>query len=74
MSEVDRICAWVNIAFDPANLRPADHEQHFAGANSLRYLGRVNEIRLDERWRHELPSDLIEETERHMRKSDPLSR
>jgi len=56
--ELERICAWLGVPFDEAMLRPAEHEHHFTHSNGLAYLGRVNEIRRDERWRTELPAEL----------------
>jgi hypothetical protein len=67
--ELERITRFMNLPFDEAMLRPADHEVHYTHTNWLRYMGRVNDIRLDTRWREELPPELLAEIERHMRRS-----
>lgn len=70
--ELQRICAWMGVEFDEAIFRPGDHSQHFVHSNPFDYLGRGNEIRLDERWRDELPADVRGEIEACMRRSSFL--
>jgi hypothetical protein len=67
--ELERICAFMRIPFDEAMLRPADHQRHDAVSNIQSYMGRGNAIRLDERWREELPAELRSQIESWMRRS-----
>lgn len=67
--ELERVCRFMDLPFDEGMLRPVDHELHYTHANRLQFLGRGNEIRLDERWREELSADLLEEIGHHMSRS-----
>jgi len=67
-AELERICAFLGLAYEPAMLRPAEKVHHFVHSSVSGYLKASNEIRRDERWRDELPVDAIREVERVMRK------
>ena len=67
-AELERICAFLGLAFEPALLRPAEKVHHFVHSSVSGYLKASNEIRRDERWREELPIETIRDIERVMRK------
>jgi len=73
-AELERICAWMGLELDPAMLAPGDVAQHFVHANPMSFLGRGNAVRLDERWREELPADVRTEIEACMRRTPFLRR
>ena len=67
-AELERICAFLGLEFEPGMLRPAEKDHHFVHSSVSGYLKASNEIRRDERWREELSVDAIREVERVMRK------
>jgi hypothetical protein len=63
--ELRRICRWIGVAYEPGMLQPREHEHHFAHSSSSPYTRSwANEIRLDERWRHELEPAVLAEIDR----------
>lgn len=67
-AELERVSAFLGLAFEPAMLQPAGKVHHFVNASVSGYLKASNEIRRDERWQEELPVETIREIERVMRK------
>lgn len=71
--ELEKLCAFLGIAFEPALLRPADAVHHFVHSSASGYLKGSNEIALDERWRRELTPEQIAQIEKKMRKVPELA-
>ena len=67
-AELEKVSGFLGLEFEPAMLRPAEKDHHFVHSSTSGYLKASNEIRLDERWREELPAEAIREVERVMRK------
>lgn len=67
-SELERISAFLGLAYEPAMLRPAEKDHHFVHSSVSGYLKASNEIRRDERWRNELPVETVRDVERAMRR------
>ena len=66
--ELERVCRFLGLEFQPAMLRPAEKDHHFVHSSTSGYLKASNEIRRDERWRQELPVERIRDVERVMKK------
>lgn len=66
--ELRRICAWLDVPFRDEMLLPSSAAHHLVHANSMSYLGRSSSVRLDERWRTEIPAEQLAEIERVMRR------
>lgn len=71
--ELEKLCAFLGIGFEPAVLRPADAVHHFVHSSASGYLKGSNEIALDERWRRELTAEQIDAIEKKMRKIPELA-
>jgi Sulfotransferase family len=71
--ELEKLCAFLGIVFEPTLLRPADAVHHFVHSSASGYLKGSNEIALDERWRRELTAEQIEAIEKKMRKIPELA-
>lgn len=57
---IARVCAFLQIPFEPQMLELRKAEAHGVGGNPMRFRREERQIRLDERWRAELdPSDLV---------------
>lgn len=52
---LSRICRYVGLSYEPGML-DFRGERHNVGGNPMRYRADENQIRLDERWRRELPA------------------
>jgi hypothetical protein len=61
--ELRRLCTFLGLDFAPEMLRPADGVHHLVHASSSGYLKGSNDVRLDERWRRELPPATLAEIE-----------
>ena len=69
-AELERICTFLGLEFEPAMLRPADQVHHFVHSSASGYLKASNEIRRDERWREELRPDQVAAIEEVMGQLD----
>lgn len=63
-AELERICAFLGMEFDPKMLEFGAADAHIANGNRMRF-GQSSEIRLDERWREELSAPMLAYFERH---------
>lgn len=70
-AELGRICAFLGMEFDPKMLEFGAADAHIANGNRMRF-GKSSEIRLDERWRKELPAPLLAYFERRAGKLNRL--
>lgn len=64
--ELRRLCEFLGLEFHAGMLRPADGVAHLVHASSSGYLKGVNAIRLDERWRRDLPEPTLAKIEATM--------
>lgn len=67
-AELRRVCAWAGLEFEQGMLEPEGKPHHMVHANSMKYLGRSNQIRLDERWRTEVSPEARAKIEAVMRR------
>jgi hypothetical protein len=64
--ELRRLSDFLGLSFDPLTLSPARESLHLVGASGSAWQKGASEIRLDERWRRELPPERQAEIERVM--------
>jgi hypothetical protein len=63
-SELRRICDFLEVDFDAQMLDFAAADSHIANGNRMRF-AESSDIWLDERWRNELTTPLLQYFERH---------